>query len=394
MSFFQQVELLPDDPILSIPPLFAADKHRNKVNLGVGAYRDSEGHPLVLSSVQKAEQHLLNQNLNKEYLPMDGDPEFCHSSLSLALGKNSPHLTRVYTAQTVGGTAALKVAGDFLIKQFPNATLHLSHPSWSNHRHIFSICGFKIDTYPYVHNHQFDFEGMCDAIKTMAKGDIILMHACCHNPTGIDPTLEQWKAISDLIRKQELFVLFDMAYQGFGSGLDEDAAVIRYFADQNHEMAVTISHSKNFGLYGERLGLLAFFVDSPDTVKKVGSQIKSTIRSIYSSPPLHGARIVKTILQSEELTAKWQEELSNMRSRIIEMRKTLTAELQSKQSATDFSFIEKQSGLFSMTGLNREQVSLLRAEHGIYMPPSGRINIAGLNSQNVQIVADAIQEVI
>jgi len=394
MSFFSHVQLIPEDPILSIPPLFAADKHPNKVNLGVGAYRDAEGHPLVLNSVRKAEHYLFSQNLNNEYLPMDGDPDFCLESLTLALGEGSLHFPRVFTAQTVGGSAALKVAGDFLIRQFPQAKIQLSHPSWSNHRHIFTKCGFEIDSYPYMQNHHFDFEGMCSAIKQMPKGDIILLHACCHNPSGTSPTFDQWVQISQLILEQKLFVLFDMAYQGFGAGLDEDAAALRYFADQNHEMAVTISHSKNFGLYGERVGLLAFFMKASETVDKVGSQIKSTIRSIYSSPPAHGARIVKTVLQSEELTAEWKEELKNMRHRIIEMRKALTAELQSKESSSDFTFIQEQEGLFSMTGLNREQVSLLRAEHGIYMPPSGRINVAGLNSQNVKIVADAIHEVI
>jgi len=394
MPFFQQIELIPDDPILSIPILYAADQHPDKVNLGVGAYRDAEGNPFVLRSVQKAERYLEKQNLSKEYLPIDGDPDFCRLSLALALGGDTSHISRTHATQTVGASAALKVAGDFLIQRFPGAKLHLSHPSWANHRHIFSACGFEIDTYPYLRQNKLDFEGMCASIQQMPKGDIILLHASCHNPTGIDPTLSQWETLSELIHDRNLFVLFDMAYQGFGSGLDDDAAAVRLFADREHEMAVTISHSKNFGLYGERVGLLAFFLDSDKTRERVGSHIKSIIRSIYSSPPAHGARIVKTILDSEELTEEWRAELSNMRHRITEMRKALTAELQSRKSSTDFSFFENQKGLFSMTGLNREQVALLRAEHGIYMPQSGRLSFGGLTSKNVNIVADAIHEVI
>ncbi|NGX57131.1 MAG: Aspartate aminotransferase [Chlamydiae bacterium] len=394
MTYFKNTELIPEDPILCIPPLFAADQRPNKVNLGVGAYRDAEGHPLVLTSVQKAEVRLLEQNLNNEYLPMDGDPGFIEESLKLAMGEDSPHRSRVYASQTVGGSGALKIAGDFLKEQFPNSTLYLSHPSWSNHRHIFSRCGFELGHYPYSHNHTLDFEEMCDAIKMMKNGDLILFHACCHNPTGIDPTFDQWKIISTLVKEKGLFPIFDMAYQGFSGGLDQDAAVIRHFADEGHEMALTISHSKNFGLYGERIGLLAFFVDSADTVKKLASQIKSTVRGIYSSPPAHGARIVKTILQSPELTLEWKEELVNMRDRIIEMRKALVAELYSTKSSIDFSFIQNQRGLFSMTGLNREQVSLLRAEHGIYMPSNGRMNIAGVTSKNVKTVAEAFNEVL
>lgn len=394
MSYFKNTELLPDDPILSIPPLFAADQRANKVNLGVGAYRDAEGLPLVLTAVQKAEKILAEQHLNKEYLPIDGDHGFVKKSLGLAMGENSPHSSRMHACHTVGGSGALKIAGDFLKSQFPDARLHLSHPSWANHRHIFTRCGFELGHYPYFKNQSLDFEAMCEAVEAMNEGDLILFHACCHNPTGVDPTPSQWKTLSELVKDRDLFPIFDMAYQGFGDGLEQDAAAVRLFADDGHEMALTISHSKNFGLYGERVGILAFFVDSSETAKKVASQLKSTIRAIYSSPPAHGARIVKTILESLELTEEWKEELENMQGRILEMRKTFTAEIRTLKGSDELSAIQNQRGLFSMTGLNREQVTLLRTEHGIYMPPNGRINIAGLTSQNVKYVAEAIREVI
>ncbi len=327
MSVFSKIDLLPADPILGIPPLFAADKRENKVNLGVGAYRDARGTPHVLDVVRKAEKILLEKNLNKEYLPIDGDAVYRQKTLDLILGEDSPHKERACAAQTVGGSGALKIGGEFLKIVSPEAKIYLSRPTWGNHRLIFSRCGYQIEEYEYYRGHRLDFEAMKASLKEAPPKSIIILHGSCHNPTGMDPSPEQWKELSHLIKEKELFPFFDLAYQGFGDNLETDAFAIRQFAGDGHEMAIATSHAKNFGLYGERVGHLAFLAADPADLPKIASHIKRTIRSIYSSPPLQGARIVSTILDSHELTEEWQGELAAMRNRIVEMRNAFANEL-------------------------------------------------------------------
>jgi len=397
MPFFDDLELLPDDPILSIPIAFAADPRPEKVNLGIGAYKTAEGLPLVLTSVKKAEVQIIQKNLNKEYLPIEGDAEFLNYGLQLLFGaslyqKLAPHL---FATQTVGDSGALRIAGEFFARNI-SRTIFLSQPSWTNHKLIFERSGLNVGSYPYYDSvsHRFDIDGMSAAIQNMPPGSILLLQGCCHNPSGVDPSIEEWKELSPLVKKQNLIPFFDLAYQGFGESLDKDAEPIRYFAEQGHEMVVCYSFSKNFGLYGERVGFLSILADHPASIPKIASQIKTTIRSNYSNPPLHGVRIVKTILKSPELSAEWKIELENMRDRICEMRKALVAALLVKEHGRDFSFLLQQRGLFSFSGLNPEQTQRLREEKGIYMPQNGRINVAGLNTQNLEYVAESIISVI
>lgn len=397
MPFFNDLPLLPDDPIFGIPLLFASDPRSIKVNLGIGAYKTVEGIPLVLNSVKKAEFQILKKNLNKEYLPIDGDGEFIESSLQLLFGPDLSNLNRqqVLAAQTIGGAGALRIAGELLAKSI-SKSIFLSQPSWPNHKPIFERAGLNVGSYPYLDlkTNQLDFQGMCEAIKNMPSSSAILLHGICHNPTGIDPSLEQWKELSGLIRKKQLLPFFDIAYHGFGQDLEKDAEPIRLFARDGHEMVTAYSFSKNFGLYGERVGFLTIVSSNTEATPKLASQVKTLIRSNYSNPPLHGARIVKTILRTSELLLEWQTELENMRDRVHQMRKALVAALLVKgERKKDFSYMHKQCGLFSLCGLNFDQIQRLRAEKGIYMTNNGRINVAGLNTTNLEYVADAILSV-
>jgi len=396
MPFFNTIPQLPDDPIFGLPIACAADPRPYKINLGIGAYKTSEGQPLLLSSVRKAEHLLLQKHLNKEYLPIEGDPDFLHYSLQLLFGTHSSlwQAPRFFATQTVGGASALRIGGEFLAK-LVSKTIFIPQPSWSNHKHIFERAGLNVGSYPYFDpvTHLLSFQGMCEAIKNMPAGSVILLHGCCHNPTGIDPTFEQWKELSDLIKKKQLIPFFDIAYQGFGQGIDLDAQGIRHFVNEGHEMLIAYSFSKNFGLYGERVGFLTVICSTEERVPMIASQVKSLIRGNYSNPPLHGARIVSTILKSHELTMEWKVELNNMCERVKEMRKALIAALLVKGRDHNFTYMHQQTGLFSYLGLNPEQVLQLRKEKAIYIPNSGRINIAGLNTQNISYVSDALLSV-
>ncbi len=393
MPFFNDIPQAAVDPILGLPIAFAADSRPYKVNLGVGAYQTAEGFPLVLTSVRKAECLIQQKHLNKEYLPIEGDGEFIRCALQLLLGNDSLLFKsgKFFAAQAVGGASALRIAGEFLTK-FVSKTIFISQPSWSNHKLIFERAGLNVGSYPYFNpqTYKLDYSGMCEAIRNMPPGSVILLHGCCHNPTGLDPTFEQWQELSELIKKQQLIPLFDIAYQGFGEDIDQDAQAIRYFIQEGHEMLVAYSFSKNFGLYGERVGFLTVTCAKPEAAPKLGSQIKILIRGNYSNPPIHGARIVSTILKSHELTSEWKTELNNMRERIKEMRKALVAALFVQGQDHNFSYIHEQKGLFSFSGLNPKQVQYLREEKGIYMPSNGRINIAGLNTQNLSYVAESL----
>ena len=396
MSHFESLSLLPPDPILGLVSAFKECKNPNKVNLGVGAYKNSEGNPLVLSAVRKAEIKLLEQELFKEYLPINGLDSYCQELLKLIFDISLPSLEHVFAAQTLGGTGALKVGADFL-KSAGFNKVYISSPSWPNHKPIFSRAGFKVEAYSYYNmkTHQLMFDEMCEDIKKMEPHSVILLQACCHNPSGIDPSPVQWEVLSSLIKEQQLIPFFDMAYQGLGKNLVEDVFSVRLFAEKHHEMLLSYSCSKNFGLYGERVGLLTIISENKEITNKVESQAKVTIRTNYSNPPSHGAHIVSTILQDPLLKKEWHHELENMCDRLEEMRKALLAELQSKgRGVKDFNFMNKQQGMFSFSGLNEDQVEELKQTHGIFMPKSGRINIAGLNWKNLEYVVEAIVSIL
>lgn len=393
MSIFDSLETLPDDPILGLTVAFKSDPRPNKVNLGVGAYKDADGNPMVLNCVRKAELLLIDQDLNKEYPPISGGPEFVQDELELLYGKELLS-ERIFGAQTLGGTGALRVGGEFIANCISNP-IYLSDPSWPNHKPIFTRSGLHTETYPYydtIHN-RLDFDGMCNAIKQMPERAIILLHAGCHNPSGMDPSFEQWKELSDLIKAQRVIPFFDFAYQGFAVDPETDARPIRYFVQEGHELLVAHSFSKNFGLYGERVGALSIVTADGELSKRVGSHIKQLIRGNYSMPPLQGQRIVKTILSDAKLKEEWHHELANMRVRIQEMRKAFVSGLQAKGGDHQFQFMKHQNGMFSFSGLVPSQVTRLQKEYGIYMPQNGRINVAGINAHNLEYVIDAITTV-
>jgi aspartate aminotransferase len=390
MSYFDNVTKLPEDPILGLSIAFAADPRPNKVNLGVGAYRDAEGKPFVLSSVLKAERILLEKQLNKEYLPIKGDPDFLNSSVKQIFGEALQQRcnAQMFSIQALGGTGALRLGGEFL-SQDSMRTIYIPDPSWLNHRRVFTHARMQVDTYPYYDSVRkcLDFPGLCAAIRKMPARSVILMHACCHNPTGFDPSIEQWKELSTLIKNQGILPFFDLAYAGLGQGFDEDIFPIRYFVEQGHELFCATSYSKMFGLYGERVGMLTIVSPHSDAI---GSHLKVLARGCYSNPPLHGERIVTTILQSQSLRQEWLQELEGMRTRIQDQRQRLVSALISKgiESANELS---KQQGMFAYTGLDQECLQRLCQEHAIYMADSGRINLAGLNAKNFVYVVAALK---
>lgn len=396
IPFFDSLTLLPEDPILGLNAFFASDPNPSKVNLGIGTYKTAENKSLVLTAITKAESFILSKHLNKEYLPIDGDSEYVKQALNLLFGNQSQALTagNISGVQTLGGTGALRLGGEFLASKI-SPIIFIAQQTWPNHALVFSKAGLKVETYPYydLNTHQFKFDELCNAITEMPKGSAILLQACCHNPTGIDPSFEQWEVLSELIKKQHILPFFDIAYQGFGQDVEADAKPIRYFVEQGHEVLVAYSFSKNFGLYGERVGILAAATHDPLTAKKIISQIKLLIRANYSNPPAQGARIISTVLSSPELTHEWKQELQNMRDRISEMRNALIASLMVRANHIDFTFMHQQIGMFSLCGLDQQQVERLRKEKGIYMPMNGRINIAGLNTQNLDYVADSLVSV-
>lgn len=397
MSLFDNLQLLPEDPVMGIPVAFAKDPRPRKVNLGIGVYRDGEGNPLILNAVRSAEKAINEASLNKEYLPIEGSAEFRKSVLGLLFRPDSPAITsdEVFCAQTVGGTSALRVGGEFLNNNISHQ-IFISDVSWPNHKLIFTRAGMEVGEYPYYDSagHSLNFEGMCQTIAAMPPHSSIVLQASCHNPTGLSPSSAQWEELSHLIKKKQVIPFFDIAYQGFGHSLQDDIQPVFRFLNDHHEMLIAYSFSKNFGLYGERCGFLCAVTHSKETSNKIGSHFKQIIRAEYSNPPLHPARIVTKILQTETLKQEWIADLDNMRHRIAEMRKTFIANLQSKTSHLDFSYMQQQEGLFSFCGLGPDDVHRLRQEHGIYLLTNGRINIASLNWQNMNVVVDAITSVL
>lgn len=397
-SLFESVELAPRDPILGLNEQFNADTRAGKVNLGVGVYYDDEGRIPLLKAVHKAEVARVEAAAPRGYLPIEGIGAYNKGAQRLLLGTSNPLLDsgRVLTAQALGGTGALKLGADFLKWLEPDAKVVISNPSWENHRALFERAGFPVETYPYYDaaTHGLDFEGMRGTLSALPAGTIVVLHACCHNPTGVDPTLEQWKEIAQIVKNNGLVPFLDIAYQGFGEGIEEDAAVVRLFADQDITMLVSSSFSKSFSLYGERVGALTLICSSSEEGERVLSQLKRVIRTNYSNPPTHGGSVVANVLNTPELYRLWSEELASMRERIRAMRIQLVEKLKAHGVQQNFDFVLQQRGMFSYSGLSKDQVDALREEHGVYAVGSGRICVAALNSGNIDYVAKAIASVL
>ncbi|MDJ0040338.1 amino acid aminotransferase [Pantoea allii] len=395
---FESISAAPADPILGLADLYRADDRPNKINLGIGVYKDETGKTPVLTSVKKAEQYLLENETSKNYLSIDGLPDFARCTQELLFGKGNALIAsgRARTAQTPGGTGALRVAADFLSTQTAVKRVWVSNPSWPNHKNVFNAAGLEVCEYQYYDaaNHTLDFDGMLASLKEVKAGDVVLFHGCCHNPTGIDPTAEQWQQLAQLSQANGWLPLFDFAYQGFARGLEEDAEGLRIFAASHQELIVASSYSKNFGLYNERVGAITLVAGDAATVETAFSQVKYTIRANYSNPPSHGAAVVATILGNDALRTIWQQELSDMRQRIQRMRQLFVNTLADKGAQQDFSFIIKQNGMFSFSGLTKDQVIRLREEFGVYAVNSGRVNVAGMTPDNMSALCEAIVAVL
>ncbi|MCS3430749.1 amino acid aminotransferase [Klebsiella sp. BIGb0407] len=395
---FENITAAPADPILGLADLFRADDRDNKINLGIGVYKDETGNTPVLTSVKKAELYLLENEVTKNYLSIDGIPAFGQCTQELLFGKGSPisEAKRARTAQTPGGTGALRVAADFIAHNTSAKRVWVSNPSWPNHKNVFESAGLEVCEYNYYDaaNHSLNFTGLIDSLQAAQAGDVVLFHGCCHNPTGIDPTFEQWQTLCEMSLEKGWLPLFDFAYQGFARGLEEDAEGLRLFAASHQELIVASSYSKNFGLYNERVGACTLVAADAETVDRAFSQVKATIRANYSNPPAHGAAVVATILSNEALRTLWEQELTEMRQRIHRMRQLFVNTLQEKGASRDFSFIIDQNGMFSFSGLSKEQVLRLREEFGIYAVASGRINVAGLTPDNMSPLCEAIVAVL
>ncbi|WP_350307393.1 amino acid aminotransferase [Photorhabdus viridis] len=395
---FEKITAAPADPILGLADTFRSDPRTNKINLGIGVYKDETGKTPVLTSVKKAEQYLLENEATKNYLPISGLVEFGNVTQELLFGKDHPVVTdkRARTAQSPGGTGALRIAADFIAKQTNAKQVWISNPTWPNHKNVFSAAGLEVREYKYydAEKHALNFEDMLASLADAQAGDVVLFHGCCHNPTGIDPTPAQWAKLAEMSAEKGWLPIFDFAYQGFAKGLNEDAEGLRIFAKNHNELIVASSYSKNFGLYNERVGACTIVAGDSDTAEKALSQAKAIIRANYSNPPSHGASIVATILSHKELKTAWEQELTTMRERIQRMRQLFVNTLQEKGAKQDFSFIINQNGMFSFSGLTKEQIERLRVEFGIYAVSSGRINVAGLTLENMAPLCEAIVAVL
>lgn len=389
MSLFDNINEAPRDPILGLNELFNADPNPAKINLGVGVYFADDGKIPLLRSVQLAEKKVLEMPKPRAYLPIQGAENYCHAVQHLLFGDDAALLERVTTVQTLGGTGGLKVGADFLKRFYPQATVAISDPSWENHRALFESAGFPVIDYTYydAQTHGVNFSGMLASLNVLPAQSIVVLHACCHNPTGIDLSMEQWEQIVEVCKARELTPFLDMAYQGFASDVETDAQVVRLFANSGLSLLISNSFSKSFSLYGERVGALSIVTRNKDEATRVLSQVKRVIRTNYSNPPTHGGAVVTTILNTPELRAMWIEELGDMRRRIQLMRR----ELVEKLKPLNFSFINQQQGMFSYSGLTAEQAAQLKNEHSIYILSTGRICIAALNTRNIDGVVKAIK---
>jgi aromatic-amino-acid transaminase len=398
MSLFTAVEMAPRDPILGLTEQFNADTNPRKVNLGVGVYYGDDGKLPLLECVQKAEEKMMAAHAARGYLPIDGIAAYDAAVKSLVFGADSEPVKsgRVATIQALGGTGGLKVGADFIKKLNPQAKVLISDPTWENHRGIFANAGFEIATYPYydADKRGINFDGMMAALNAAAAGTVVLLHACCHNPTGYDISAEQWDRVVAAVKSRKLIAFLDMAYQGFGQGIVEDGVAVQKFVASGEDFFVSTSFSKSLSLYGERVGALSVLCANKDEAARVLSQLKIVIRTNYSNPPTHGGQVAATILNTPELRALWERELAAMRTRIKQMRHALVDKLKEKGVKRDFSFITQQVGMFSYSGLTKDQMLRLRNEFGVYGIDSGRICIAALNSKNIDYAADCIAAVL
>lgn len=398
MSLFSAVEMAPRDPILGLTEAFNADPRPTKVNLGVGVYYNEEGRIPLLRAVEEAEKARIAAHAPRGYLPIEGIGAYDQAVQKLLFGNDSALLadSRVVTAQALGGTGALKVGADFLKRLLPDAVVAISDPSWENHRALFESAGFRVQSYRYYDaaSHGLNRAGMLEDIKALPARSIVLLHACCHNPTGVDLSGDDWKQVLEAIREGDHVPFLDIAYQGFGDGIEEDAAAVRLFAESGLQFFVSSSFSKSFSLYGERVGALSIVTASKDEAARVLSQVKRVIRTNYSNPPTHGASVVASVLNSPELRALWEAELAEMRGRIQSMRQAMVEQLAAQGAKRDFAFVARQRGMFSYSGLSAEQVERLRSEFGIYAVATGRICVAALNQRNLSSVTQAIAQVL
>ncbi len=394
--FFERIEAAPADPILGLTDAFKKDPNPEKINLGVGVYQNEEGQTAILKCVKAAEKTLLETETSKSYLPITGLPEYGRLARELIFGKGSEYVDggRAVSCHCPGGTGALRIGADFIVQQNVASTVWISDPTWANHYQIAKSAGLKFERYPYYDraNHCLAFDRMLETLSQAHEGDVVLLHACCHNPTGIDPTPEQWEILAKFLAEKKLLPFIDFAYQGFGNGIDEDAFGVRTIAKHCSEMLIASSFSKNFGMYNERVGVLTIVSADNATAANVFSQMKIAVRTAISNPPAHGEKVVAAILSNPELRAMWESELSQMRERIHEMRGLLSAKLKDA-GAGDYDFINSQYGMFSFSGLDKEQVEALRKDFGIYIVGSGRICVAGINHKNIDRLVEAITAV-
>ena len=396
-SLLSRVEMAPRDPILGLNEQFAADPNPNKVNLGIGVYTDADGKLPLLACVKAGEAQLMQTPKPRGYLPIDGIAAYDKAVQGLVFGADHEAVTsgRIATVQGLGGTGGLKVGADFLKRLNPDAKVLISDPSWENHRALFEAAGFTVGTYPYYDaaKQGVNFDAMLAALNAAASGTIVVLHACCHNPTGYDISPAQWAQVIAVLKARNQVPFLDMAYQGFGEGIAEDGAVIQQFLTAGMDFFVATSFSKSFSLYGERVGALSVVCASKDEAARVLSQLKRVIRTNYSNPPTHGAQVVATVLASPELRAQWEQELAGMRDRIRAMRTALVEKLSAAGVKGDLSYITRQKGMFSYSGLSPEQMERLRTEFGVYGVSTGRICVAAINLHNVDYVAKAIATV-
>lgn len=396
-SVFSAIEMAPRDPILGITEAFNADTNPAKINLGVGVYYDDNGKVPLLKCVEKAEAILIEQHAPRTYLPIEGLAAYDKAVQELVFGAESAVIQekRAVTVQALGGTGALKIGADFLKRFAPDSEVYISNPSWENHRALFESAGFKVNNYAYYDEttHGVNFPAMLAALKAMPRGAIVVLHACCHNPTGADLSQSQWDEVIAAVVAGGLVPFLDMAYQGFGAGIAEDGAVVRRFAATGVALLVSNSFSKSFSLYGERVGALSVVAASAEEAARLLSQLKRVVRTNYSNPPIHGGKVIATALSTPELRQMWEDELAGMRVRIKEMRETFVQKLKAKAPGHDFDFVREQVGMFSYSGLTKEQVGKLR-EQSIYAVDTGRICVAALNSKNIDVVVDAIAKVL
>lgn len=395
---FEKITAAPADPILGLTEEFKKDARPEKINLGVGIYKDESGNTPVLATVKKAEAILLEKETTKSYLSIPGTAEYGLAVQQLLFGADASIISdkRAQTAQAPGGTGALRVSAEFIKRQVGDVKVWISNPTWANHMGVFTAAGLETVQYSYYNaeTKDMDFEAALADLANAAPGDIVLLHGCCHNPTGIDPDASQWQKLADLCVEKQLLPMFDFAYQGFAKGVEDDAQGLRIFAEKCKELLVASSFSKNFGLYNERVGAFTLVAENAEVAATAFSQVKSIARVIYSNPPAHGAAIVTEILNDAALREEWEQEVADMRDRIQEMRILFVQTLKDLGVEADFSFIERQNGMFSFSGLNKEQVNRLKDEFGIYIVGSGRISVAGMTKANMLPLCKGIAAVL